>query len=361
MIPAKHLSQEDLALFGLQLLEGDELQAALDHLEICEACRQEVARYQGDLAGYALALSEMHSPPAQARERLLKAVAKEKKAAPQEPVAPLRRSSTAIPIAQDLRQDPRVDTWREASGEMRVTHRGNDRIHDRAESGVHPRAVPDDRELFLAARGSRMFTPEPVQPEEHEPEREREREREREVVVRQPSGAASFLGWAGWAVAAGLAVVAGLQYRERQNLQGDVNAVSAKLAQVNNSLAGAQTALSTLTDAGAMQVALHIPVNGQPEPPQPAGHAAYNPDKGSLVFIGSHLQPLQVGKTYELWLIPVEGSPIPAGTFKPDAQGVGTVVMPSIPKGVAAKGFGVTVENDGGSSTPTPPIVLAGM
>jgi len=28
---------------------------------------------------------------------------------------------------------------------------------------------------------------------------------------------------------------------------------------------------------------------------------------------------------------------------------------------VTAKGFGVTVENDGGSKTPTAPIVLAGM
>jgi anti-sigma-K factor RskA len=35
--------------------------------------------------------------------------------------------------------------------------------------------------------------------------------------------------------------------------------------------------------------------------------------------------------------------------------------MPSLPKGVTAKGFGVTVENEGGSLTPTAPIVLAGM
>jgi anti-sigma-K factor RskA len=35
--------------------------------------------------------------------------------------------------------------------------------------------------------------------------------------------------------------------------------------------------------------------------------------------------------------------------------------MPELPKGVAAKGFGVTVEDEGGSKTPTAPIVLAGM
>ena len=43
------------------------------------------------------------------------------------------------------------------------------------------------------------------------------------------------------------------------------------------------------------------------------------------------------------------------------ANGNATVVMPPLPKGVTAKGFGVTVENDGGSKTPTAPIVLAGM
>jgi hypothetical protein len=35
-------------------------------------------------------------------------------------------------------------------------------------------------------------------------------------------------------------------------------------------------------------------------------------------------------------------------------------MMPQLPKGIAAKGFGVTIENEGGSDTPTLPIVLAG-
>jgi anti-sigma-K factor RskA len=52
--------------------------------------------------------------------------------------------------------------------------------------------------------------------------------------------------------------------------------------------------------------------------------------------------------------------PVPAGTFKPDANSSGTVVMPDVPKGIAAKGFGVTIEDDGGSKQPTSAIVLAG-
>jgi len=72
------------------------------------------------------------------------------------------------------------------------------------------------------------------------------------------------------------------------------------------------------------------------------------------------MQPLPPNKTYELWVIPASGAPIPAGTFRPDASGSGSVVMPSIPQGVQAKAFGITVENAGGSQTPTMPIILSG-
>ena len=85
------------------------------------------------------------------------------------------------------------------------------------------------------------------------------------------------------------------------------------------------------------------------------------PTKGTLVFLASNLDPLQALKTYELWVIPADGSaPVPAGTFHPDDQGNASVIMPTLPRGVAAKAFGVTIEPDGGSQTPTLPIVLAG-
>jgi anti-sigma-K factor RskA len=37
-----------------------------------------------------------------------------------------------------------------------------------------------------------------------------------------------------------------------------------------------------------------------------------------------------------------------------------SVLLPNLPKGVSAKAFGVTMENAGGSTTPTLPILLAG-
>ena len=325
----QHLSQDDLALFALQLLEDAELNEALEHLEQCEQCRYDVARFQGDLVGYALAQSELHSPPAQARERLMKRVAKEKKIVPM-PVAPVAApvSSAAVPLAAAI-----APTLMQSQTEQ-------------------PAAAPrnGDGELFLASRGRRMFEPEHV--EEEEP--------------RSRSNAGAYVAWAGWAVAAGLAVTAGLQYRERQNLQNDLTAVATRQNAMQGELSDAQTALQTLTDQGAMQVSLHVPVNGTPEPPKPEGHVAYNAQTGGLVFIGDHLAQVQPGSTYELWLIQPDANgvkmpPIPAGTFKPDERGMAHLMMPELPKGTAAAAFGVTIEQDGGSSKPTLPIVLAGM
>ena len=42
-------------------------------------------------------------------------------------------------------------------------------------------------------------------------------------------------------------------------------------------------------------------------------------------------------------------------------NGNASVVLPELTQHVAAKGFGVTVEDEEGSKAPTPPIVLAGM
>jgi hypothetical protein len=171
-----------------------------------------------------------------------------------------------------------------------------------------------------------------------------------------------FAGWAGWAIAAGLLVAGGLQFQQRQKLQIDLNDESAKLEQTTKSAASAEQVMQTLTDAGAMQVSLHVPSKGDVKL-DPEGHATYVPGKASLVFVASHLDPLEPAKTYELWLLPADAgaAPIPAGLFRPDANGNASVVMPTLPPGVAAKGFGVTVENEGGSQKPTAPIVLAGL
>jgi anti-sigma-K factor RskA len=70
---------EDLALYALGSLEGDALVSLEQHLDQCAACRQELARFQGDMALLALATSGP-APPQRARQRLLKSIAREPRA-----------------------------------------------------------------------------------------------------------------------------------------------------------------------------------------------------------------------------------------------------------------------------------------
>lgn len=284
-----HIPQEDLYLFALQLLQETEMQTVAHHLEGCPMCRAQVAEAQGDLAAYALT-AESHAPPAEARQRLLNQVAKEKK------IVPVERTQTRT------------------------------------------------LEPVLQPRNARMF--------------------KMESPDKDPRRGMGFAGWAGWAVAAAIAVAAGLQFQQGRMLQRTVAAYTARLdqqSQPSPQVTQAQQVLQTLTDASAMQVTLHVPQAKAPKL-DPEAHAVYVPSKASLVFVASHLDPLQPSKTYELWLLPEQTgmAPIPAGLFKPDQNGNASLVMPTLPKGVVAKGFGVTVEDDGGSQKPTAPIVLAG-
>ena len=67
---------EDLALYALAVLQGDERVALEKHLEGCAACRRELEQLQGDMALMALSTAGP-APPRRARQRLLAAVANE--------------------------------------------------------------------------------------------------------------------------------------------------------------------------------------------------------------------------------------------------------------------------------------------
>jgi len=118
----------------------------------------------------------------------------------------------------------------------------------------------------------------------------------------------------------------------------------------------ARAVLDVLTAPSAQRVLL---TTGK-TPPAPSARAVYLPSRGALVLQASNMQPLPENKTYELWVIPTSGAPVPAGLFRPDSTGSASVVLPAIPRGVQAKAFGITIENAGGSSTPTAPIILSG-
>lgn len=296
-------STETLALYVMGLLDLEERTEVDAQLRVSAAAREELALVTGDLAAFALT-ADMHSPAALIRQRLLKRMARERKAVPFTPPA---KTEAATPFAGYAAQ---------VSG-----------FATRNESYVDP-VVP---------RAVRRSTPE--EEEEHR------------------NGFTAAMPFVAWALAASMAFAAFYQYNARIDAYNKMNAMSAEMARLQTDSNQARSVLQTLTDPTAQRVTL----TKNSAPPVPTGKAAYMPEKGMLTFIGSNLEPLQPYKTYELWLIPADGrDPIPAGTFKPDERGNASVLMPELPRGIPAKAFGVTVEDDGGAQSPTMPIILAG-
>jgi hypothetical protein len=298
MSEPRRITSEDLALFAMQLLSKEETAEVAAYLAQSSDARNELAEIQGDLAIYAHTV-DLHSPPAQVRERLMKQVAREKK---------------TVPIDRPAVTETRAQ-----------------------EAAVRPGTIFTESGAIVPSYVTEEIAP------------------KRGIAGR-------VLPWVGWAVAAGLAVTAGKLYYDREAvreaMRGAITAQASRLDQLTAEAAAARQVIDTMTDSSAMRVTL---TKGKTTP-VPQGRATYVASKGTLIFLASNLEPLQPGKTYELWLIPAAagGSPIPAGTFRPDERGNASVIMPPLPKGVEAKAFGVTVEDEGGATAPTPPIILAG-
>jgi hypothetical protein len=318
MSTVDHYDQGDLALFAMQLLPRNEYAQMAAHIADCTYCRQELAQLQGDLATYAHTV-DMHSPPALVRERLLNQVAREKRFTPIERLEPEQIERAQRP-AERAERIERTESAAAPLPPLGYSTRGlgsGRYLNDDDQTEGQQVSVP-----------SRVFT--------------------------------RVFPWIGWAAAAGLAIAAGNLYHEREEQRVRLVAQAGTIDRLSVDAAGAKQLLDTITDASAKQVTLSR-TSGTTVPAVPQGRATYVASKGALIFLASNLEPIEPFKTYELWLIPADGrDSIPAGTFRPDARGNASVILPPLPKGIEAKAFGVTIEDDGGSQIPTMPIVLAG-
>jgi anti-sigma-K factor RskA len=163
--------------------------------------------------------------------------------------------------------------------------------------------------------------------------------------------------WPAWLAAAAMLLLAVGLGMKVSTLARQLDATALALETQTVESRHAHQVLDLLTAPAAQ----HVLLTAGKILPAPSARAVYLASRGALVLEASNLKPLPPNKTYELWVIPASGAaPVPAGLFQPDAAGSASVVMPQIPQGVAAKAFGVTIENAGGSPTPTAPIVLAG-
>lgn len=153
-----------------------------------------------------------------------------------------------------------------------------------------------------------------------------------------------------------LAIFAVVLWQRDLGLRHQVANLEENLARQQEQLRSANEVLATLTDPAAARFTL----SAANTPTRPQGKAIYARNRGSLIFLATNMPALPPQKAYELWLIPATGAPIPAGVFKPDANGSATVINPPLPGNVEAKTFAITVEPEIGSPAPTSQIIMVG-
>ena len=175
-------------------------------------------------------------------------------------------------------------------------------------------------------------------------------------------GAPRPAGWLRWVTPAlalaalVLAVTTGVLWKQNSRLEHSTQELESAAKQQATEMERARAVLEVLTSPETIKVAL-VPSGARPVP---QGRALYHAAKGRLLFSAVNLPALPAGRAYELWLIPIQGDPIAAGVFQPDAKGNGEVLLPSLEAGVKAKAFAVTVEPAGGVPKPTGSMVMVG-
>ena len=91
----------------------------------------------------------------------------------------------------------------------------------------------------------------------------------------------------------------------------------------------------------------------------PQLHAYWHEDLG-LVLAGRNMPGLEPNRTYQLWVIPKQGSPIDAGVFEPDSSGGVTLVTSPGISAADAAAIAITDEPAGGQPQPTTQPIWVG-
>jgi anti-sigma-K factor RskA len=172
----------------------------------------------------------------------------------------------------------------------------------------------------------------------------------------------------GWLSAAGLVVmVTGLgaytlsvQHR-LQGLETRLRDTTARLDRSEQQLAfaagdaeRAHVQLAVLTAPDMRQVDL----SSQPAAPRAAGRGFLSASNGLLVA-ATELPRLPAGRTYQVWYL-TRRVPVSAGLIKPDRSGRVTASFAPPPGSPVPTGLAVSIEPDGGVTSPTGALYLAG-
>jgi len=173
---------------------------------------------------------------------------------------------------------------------------------------------------------------------------------------------ASRWNWASvWAAVAAGAVIAAVIFNVRAHrasaelaqAAGELQRAQAESAAQTRELARLNEAFAILNQPDAKQV-----VFGGAAPQPPRGRVFLDPTRGVLL-LASNLPPAPAGKTYEMWVIPKGGKPVPAGLFQSAADGTAMHVLPGPVDVPGTAAVAVTLELAAGAQVPNLPPVFA--
>lgn len=160
--------------------------------------------------------------------------------------------------------------------------------------------------------------------------------------------------WAGWVAAAAAVTWVVVQQRQLSDVDQQLAAVHQRADSIAGELADRQ---ATLDDILGPETSL-IRLTATGETP-PGIQMFWNPSANRVVLHASNLPPAPDGRAYQLWFLG-SGAPIPGGMFDTQADGSAVITLEGPSGNESFGGAAVTLEPEGGSTTPTPPIIMAG-
>jgi anti-sigma-K factor RskA len=178
--------------------------------------------------------------------------------------------------------------------------------------------------------------------------------RQQGLAVPEPQHSTSLWTWSLAAAAVVLAIASLALWNQNKRLDSQLASMRAAMQEQQKQLDYARTVAHLIDARDTITVSL-APMPGKP---QGAAHVMYNPKMGMLMYDG-WIDPPPEDKSYQLWIVPMDGAPISAGVFNPVTSD-SAHWMSKTPIGVSVRAFAVTLEPAGGAPEPTGPKILVG-
>ena len=152
--------------------------------------------------------------------------------------------------------------------------------------------------------------------------------------------------WWMWVLAAATALSMALTvhiWMRHQEMHRVFDIAEAKWNRQQAELARLNETLALLEDPAAKEVTFGKGARGR---------VVISPKHG-VAFSGQNMAALAPGKTYEMWIIPKGGKPVPAGTFAPSSDGSALHLQTGPVDLTSTAAVAVSIEQEGGVQSPT--------